>query len=105
MFTHKVVIFRPDTSSDFYYNAVGTFQDPTYVALMATAKDQGSLISEDVSVSSDGLTLERTVVWDTEQSFDQFLTSWLAYQPSYYTDFQTYCAAHNHHASLLRVPA
>lgn len=101
MYTHKVVIIRPDTTNDFYYNVAGVLDDPVYADLAAQAKADGKMISEDLVVASDGLMLERTVVWDSQQSFDDFLDQWLVHRPNHRTEFQTYSQSVGHYAMLV----
>lgn len=101
MYTHKVVIIRPDTTNDFYYNVAGVLDDPVYLELAAQAKTDGKMISENLVVASDGLMLERTVVWDSQQSFDDFLSQWLAHKPNHRTEFQTYSQSVGHYAMLV----
>jgi hypothetical protein len=100
MYTHKVVIVRSDTSNPFYYDVAGVLNDPFYINLSEQAKTDGKMISENLTVSSDGLILERTVVWDSEQSFTDFLNQWLAHSPNHRTAFQTYSQSVGHYAML-----
>ena len=101
MYTHQVVIIRQDTTHDFYYNVNGTLTNPTYVDLANQAKATGKMISEEMTISTDGLILERKVVWDNEQSFTDFLNQWLIYSPDYRTELQEYSRSVGHHAMLV----
>ena len=101
MYTHQVVIIRQDTTNDFYYNVNGTLTSPTYVDLANQAKATGKMISEEMTISTDGLILERKVVWDNEQSFTDFLNQWLIYSPDYRTELQEYSRSVGHHAMLV----
>jgi len=101
MFTHKVVIIRPDATNDFYYSVAGVLDDPFYINLATQAKADGKMISEELTVTSDNLMLERTVVWDSEQSFNDFLDQWLTHRPNHRTEFQTYSKSVGHYAMLV----
>ena len=102
MYTHQVVIIRQDTTNDFYYNVNGTLNDPVYVSLANQAKVDGIIISEEMNISTDELTLERKVVWDSEQSFTDFFNQWLVYRPNYRAELQTYSKSVDHHAMLIK---
>jgi hypothetical protein len=101
MYTHIVIIIRPDTTNDFYYNVNGTLNDPVYISLANQAKADGRIISEEMTISSDGLTLERKVIWDSEQSFTDFLNQWLIHNPNYRAELQEYSGSVGHHAMLI----
>ena len=101
MYTHTVIIIRPDTTNDFYYNVNGTLSDPIYISLANQAKADGRIISEEMTISSDGLTLERKVIWDSEQSFTDFLNQWLIHNPNYRAELQEYSGSVGHYAMLI----
>lgn len=102
MFSHTVTIVRMNSDFDFYYTSTGILQDPTYTSLRDAAVQAGTLISESLNISSDGTMLERTVVWDSEESFDAFLSSWQEVKPDYLTEFFTYCQDHGHYQFIVR---
>lgn len=101
MFIHKVVIIRPDATHDFYYNVSGVLNDPHYLNLANQAKADGKMISEELTISEDQTMLERTVQWDSEQSFTDFFNQWLIYSPNYKTELQTYNQSVDHYAMLV----
>lgn len=96
MYTHQVIIIRPDTTNEFYYYVNDVLNDSFYISLSAQAKTDGKILSEDLVISDDELILERTVVWDSKESFDDFLEQWLIYKPNHKSDFQTYSQSVGH---------
>jgi hypothetical protein len=101
MYTHQVVIIRQDTTHDFYYNVNGTLTNSTYVNLTTQAKADGKMISEEMTISDDGMILERRVVWDSKQSFTDFLDQWLTYYPNYKAELKAYNDSVDHYAMLI----
>lgn len=94
MFTHKVLIIRDNTNIPFFYEVDNVLQDPVYLQMVETAKGTGSLISENISITEDNLTLERVVVWDSVESFEEFKITWYSYRPDYYETMLNYSNEH-----------
>lgn len=102
MFTHRVLIIRGDTDIPFFYNVDTVLQDPTYLQMTETAKSNGSLISENMNISEDNLTLERVVVWDSVESFEAFKTAWYSYRPDYYDTMLNYSNINGHMCMVIK---
>ena len=101
MFIHKVVIIRPDTTHDFYYNVSGVLNDPYYISLANQAKLDGKMLSEELTISDDQCILERTVQWDSAESFNEFFAAWLIHAPNHKSDLQNYSMSVDHVAMLV----
>jgi len=48
-----------------------------------------------------GMILERKVVWDSKQSFTDFLDQWLTYYPNYKAELKAYNDSVDHYAMLI----
>jgi hypothetical protein len=95
MFKNSITLLRYDTTSDFFYDHDGVLNDPVYIALADRYKSENKLISETIN-NTDELTFVRETTWDSEISFDEFLSEWYQYRPEYLSDIQFYCIDHNH---------
>jgi hypothetical protein len=103
MFKNIVTIFRNNTTHQFFYDADGVLLDPVYVNMATRYKTEGKLIEELIEIT-DELVYKRETFWDTEESFDAFLSEWYEYRPHYLLDIQTYCADYDHIFHTERIP-
>ena len=102
MYTHRVIIMRNTLEDEFFYMAKNILEDPDYINMSTIAKNNGKMISDEINITSDGLVLERTVTWDSVESFDEFLNQWLTIKPNYKIEMEQYNTEHNHTAVLIR---
>jgi len=101
MFIHRVITVRVDTTHDFYYNAFGILQSPLYISLTDKAKESGKIINDNLIISSDLLTLERTVTWDSKDSFHTFFAEWCNHYPNYTEEMAAYNLEKGHISRLM----
>lgn len=102
MFTHRVLITRENTSIPFFYHVDNVLRDPVYLHMVENAKSTGSLISENLSISEDNLTLERVVVWNSVESFEEFKLAWYSYRPDYHEVLQNYASENSHICMIIK---
>jgi hypothetical protein len=101
MFKHTVIIIRPDASNPFFYDYDNTLSKLEYINMTDIAKSEGKLLEENYVISPDSLILQRTVIWDTEQSFIDFVSKWDSLFPTHRSDLQAYSENHGHYAVLM----
>lgn len=101
MFKHKVIITRSDTSNPFFYDYDNILSKPEYINMRDIAKAEGKLLEENHVISSDGLILERNVIWDNEQSFNEFMLEWETLFPTYRADLRAHNENHGHLAVFI----
>jgi hypothetical protein len=101
MFKHTVIIIRPDESNPFFYDYDNTLSKVEYINMTDIAKSEGKILEENYVISSDSLILQRSVIWDTEQSFIDFVSKWDSLFPTHRSDLQAYSEKHGHYAMLM----
>lgn len=102
MFTHTVIIVRPDTSAPFFYDAYNIFNSPSYVSMTEAAQNEGKILSMSTVISEDQLTLTRSVTWDSAESFTAFFDEYKTQvMPNYEAGFDYHNNQHSHVATLV----
>jgi len=90
MYSHKVVLYRNNTIYNFFYDEFNILNDPFYIDLISKYKLNGSIISENQNVSEDELVFEKTIIWNTQESFESFYNEYIAQYPDYRDKFDKY---------------
>jgi hypothetical protein len=94
MYTHKVTLVRPNTSAPFYYDSLLTTQE--YLDFKQNYISKELWVSENVSVSEDGLTFTRIVEFISKAAYDKVMTEWSASHSFYVKQFNEYAITNNH---------
>ena len=84
---------RGDESAEFYVISRLTSETISWMA------SQPGFMNHTYTYSSDNLTLTRIIEFTSQETFENMVSLWLANNPEYNSEFETYNAANGHVAA------